>query len=68
MVNRGGARERCDRDAGGDELPGSDWRQLSHWHAVAGDQEDSPRSRPRMISPLELRSSRWVIDRATMRV
>lgn len=39
MVNRGGARERCDRDAGGDELPGSDWRQLSHWHAVAGDQE-----------------------------
>jgi len=31
-------------------------------------RKDSPRSRPRMISPLELRSSRWVIERATARV
>ena len=39
MVNRGSARERCERDVGGDELSGPDRRQLSHWHTVAGDQK-----------------------------
>jgi len=38
-VNRGSARERCERDAGGDELSGPHWRQLSHRHAIAGDQK-----------------------------
>lgn len=37
--NRGSARERRERGAGGDELSRPDWCQLSHWHAVAGDQK-----------------------------
>lgn len=38
-------------------------RHFGNRHAVSSDEKVSPASRARMIAPLSLRSSRWVILR-----
>jgi len=57
--------EELEHSISGGERPSSHRGQLADGDPASGDDEGSPASRRRMISPLSLRSSRWVMRRLT---